>query len=504
MKLLKHSILFIIFIIYSHLSFAQDGVVYGNKATDAPEDCAELEIYSTTKGFLMPSVSDFSDITAPVQGLLVYNSTLNVYGYYTGATWITLPLGNSTSLIHDEDEDTKVEAVNMAGTDSILFEVKGERAMQITNDLNLAHDTMRLMINDSSVAGKQETNLLFGKNAGNRTMTGQGNIFLGNNSGRNITTGSTNIAIGNKSLFNLTATTDNIALGFQSGKTHTGFNSVYIGAYSGSESTNTENNVYIGYEAGQKSLTGKTNIALGYQTGLNTTGDNNILIGAKTEAQPTNTDNYINVGNLITADQSIGSVTFSTTTNPILFPSTAGLAGQALVLGSDGSTLEWKDVPKTVITGLEGASADLMPFDLGDVKTNSYLTTSEQHAVKIETFQTVSISRMTTKTRNNGIATICMGVYNENKELMGKGCISSTSNSGYVTVDLTAEAGQELVLEEYKNYYLSFLSSSSTELYQSNTSDLTTLKSTTSPASLESDISSFTETTGSSFWIRAY
>ncbi len=60
--------------------------------TDAPAASAALEIASATKGFLPPrmTTSQRDSISAPVTGLLVFNTTENAYDFYTGAAWIQL------------------------------------------------------------------------------------------------------------------------------------------------------------------------------------------------------------------------------------------------------------------------------------------------------------------------------------------------------------------------------------------------------------------------------
>lgn len=63
--------------------------------TDAPAASAALEIASATKGLLPPrmTTAQRDAITAPVTGLLIFNTTENAYDFYTGTTWI--PLGGT-------------------------------------------------------------------------------------------------------------------------------------------------------------------------------------------------------------------------------------------------------------------------------------------------------------------------------------------------------------------------------------------------------------------------
>lgn len=53
------------------------------------EACAQLEIKSETKGFLPPRMSDADrdNISSPVEGLMIYNTTQRTINFYDGTTW---------------------------------------------------------------------------------------------------------------------------------------------------------------------------------------------------------------------------------------------------------------------------------------------------------------------------------------------------------------------------------------------------------------------------------
>jgi hypothetical protein len=53
------------------------------------EACAQLEIKSETKGFLPPRMSDADrdNISSPVEGLMIYNTTQKTINFYDGTTW---------------------------------------------------------------------------------------------------------------------------------------------------------------------------------------------------------------------------------------------------------------------------------------------------------------------------------------------------------------------------------------------------------------------------------
>lgn len=66
--------------------------------TSYPAASAVIDATSTTKGFLPPrmTTTQRNAIASPVAGLLIYNTTDNVYNFYTGTSWITLGSNAST------------------------------------------------------------------------------------------------------------------------------------------------------------------------------------------------------------------------------------------------------------------------------------------------------------------------------------------------------------------------------------------------------------------------
>lgn len=69
----------------SFTSFAQVGV-----GTTSPDASAELDVTSTTKGFLMPRMATAARtaISTPATGLQVYDTDTNSIWYYNGTTWV--------------------------------------------------------------------------------------------------------------------------------------------------------------------------------------------------------------------------------------------------------------------------------------------------------------------------------------------------------------------------------------------------------------------------------
>ena len=94
-KISKFQLIYVsLLLTISFSSFAQVGI-----GTDKPDVSAELEIYSTTKGFLLPRMTlvQISEILTPAEGLMVYCSNCNIKGLfvYNGIEFIDSVNGES-------------------------------------------------------------------------------------------------------------------------------------------------------------------------------------------------------------------------------------------------------------------------------------------------------------------------------------------------------------------------------------------------------------------------
>ena len=59
--------------------------------TTSPEPSALLELKSDTLGFFPPRMTWMQrDAMTPVEGLIIYNTTLSIYNYYDGTQWVDL------------------------------------------------------------------------------------------------------------------------------------------------------------------------------------------------------------------------------------------------------------------------------------------------------------------------------------------------------------------------------------------------------------------------------
>jgi hypothetical protein len=78
------NILLAIMVVICTSIFSQIGI-----GTDVPATCAELDISSTTKGFLPPrmTTAQRNSISTPIAGLTIYNLTNSTFEVYNGTSW---------------------------------------------------------------------------------------------------------------------------------------------------------------------------------------------------------------------------------------------------------------------------------------------------------------------------------------------------------------------------------------------------------------------------------
>ena len=107
--------------------------------TTTPNASAALDITATNKGLLIPRVTTAAriGITVPAKGLMVYDSTVNNFYYYTGAAWKimdTLPekAGNSGKYLTTDGTGTKWAAAAGTGAAYELFVTKTPAQAQTT------------------------------------------------------------------------------------------------------------------------------------------------------------------------------------------------------------------------------------------------------------------------------------------------------------------------------------------------------------------------------------
>lgn len=140
-------------------------------------------------------------------------------------------------------------------------------------------------IHNYAPPGVDGSNIFFGINSGNFTMSGIG------------LQSSYNTGIGERSLISLTTASYNVAIGYLSQLNNsTGNGNTGIGYYTLTGNISGTNNIAVGH-ASLNIATGSFNTSIGSQSGQSiTTGSNNILIGYRAEPTTGTVSNQITLG----------------------------------------------------------------------------------------------------------------------------------------------------------------------------------------------------------------
>ena len=241
--------LFLIFFSISALS-AQVGI-----GTENPEASSIFDVTSTSKGFLVPRMTESQKnaISSPAQGLLVFqtNGTVGFYSY-DGSSWLHLIDGSSKGLYFgpgtgNGDNNLAVGTSMGSGTGKRNTAI-GSRALE-----------------NYSGSGF-DNNTAVGYYSLKKVTDGQQNTALGAETMFELTSGNWNTAIGAQTIINSTGN-GNTALGYRAGETlTTGSNNILIGMQADVSSNNLSNAIAIGYDAtvnaSNKIQLGNSNITL--------------------------------------------------------------------------------------------------------------------------------------------------------------------------------------------------------------------------------------------------
>jgi len=106
--------------------------------TETPDASAELHIHSTSKGVILPILTNTQmlAITSPATGLIVYNSSQTAYYYYNGSIWAMI--GTVGSSLIDADSDTHVQVEETADEDIIRFDIGNNSGAQYENKVTIS------------------------------------------------------------------------------------------------------------------------------------------------------------------------------------------------------------------------------------------------------------------------------------------------------------------------------------------------------------------------------
>lgn len=390
--------------------YGQDGVLIGNKPT-AIDNSAELEIYSTSLGVLLPRVATTASIIAPATGLLVYDVSNNSYAYFDGAAWILLPIANFSE-IHDTDNNTRVTVEKTADADRIQIERAAGISSIIDNTGMDMAASQPYYINGSKIGVANASSIFLGTNAGGSTPISTQNVMVGTNAGAGVAAGTGNVAMG----FGTGATSDfttSVLLGSQAGAVNAANDNVFAGSAAGQLNSTGTNNVFVGNLAGNDNTTGTGNVLIGHNAGDGlVSGTGNIVIGAGTTLNAAATDS-LKIGKIIAAKDKISF------NNAYSFPNTAGATNQTLVLDADLKSLKWvasgvSDADKTVL----GSAAGLYSFDFGAKGSDVITMQRQMFLIPLVAASSAQITQLMTWKKIATDEDTQMALYDENFNLL--------------------------------------------------------------------------------------
>jgi hypothetical protein len=306
--------IFTLFLLITGTSFSQNGIVITDNEGHNADGSAVLDIYSTSKGVLVPrmSTAQINAISNPTTGLLVFNNTLQSFWFYTGTQWDDLSTGssglwslnNTTGEVYLKNIENnvgigtnnpvgKLSVVGNPGSnpDSPLFEVKDEFGFPI---FSVSSEGVRVYIKDVTkgttggfavgrygiAKGVPDTSFLIVTPDSARIYLQEGE----KGAAGGFAVGRYGIAKGNANTIFYT--------GVDSTRVYTDVNQkgvaggFAVGRYGIAKGTQnylhmTDNNYLIGHRAGENMLPGGTsNIFLGYESGFsNQIGSRNTFLG---------------------------------------------------------------------------------------------------------------------------------------------------------------------------------------------------------------------------------
>ncbi|MFD2551060.1 beta strand repeat-containing protein [Bizionia sediminis] len=357
---------------------------------------AVLELESTTKGFLLPRMteSQMNAITGPAEGMMVfctncgiandgelriaYNNVWqtfkgdlkgNVVGNLTGNITETSVIANGVTATTQAagDSSTKVATtafVTSAASSSNFVNLTTAQtiagAKTFETDLIVQGMTVGVGAGDASMT---VYNTALGLDA-LKENTSWGNTAIGRET-LTKSTNSTNTAVGYQALKISTQGSSNVAIGSRSMAANTiGRSNTATGANAMRSNTDGSNNTATGDNSMYSNTTGSQNSAVG-QNALrtNTTGNQNTAIGNSADVSSNNLTNATAIGynakvatsnTIQLGDTDITHVKTSgtLTTGAITIPNTDGTSGQVLATNGAG-ILAWS-TPSTEATSYSG------------------------------------------------------------------------------------------------------------------------------------------------------
>jgi len=262
-----------------------------------PDASAVLDISSTNKGILIPrtTTEQRMNIGSPATGLMVFDTDVNKFYCYAGSEWVEI-LSGYVTLMHDADNDTKIQVEEGEDENKIRFDLAGEE---------------RWVMQEGRLEPRNTGGSVYiGEGAGaSDDLTDNYNSAIGDSALYSNTTGAFNTAHGRYALYSNKTSNENTANGYAAlfsnttgqYNTASGSGALYF------NTTGTENTA-----SGNVSLllntTGSHNTAIGYRALINNlTGHSNIAVGVAALYNNTERSNQVAVGDSALYNNGIGA-----------------------------------------------------------------------------------------------------------------------------------------------------------------------------------------------------
>jgi hypothetical protein len=272
--------------------------------TETPESSSILELSSTSKGLLVPRMTEDqkNTISSPVQGLLIFQTNGSA-GFYTydGTNWLHLISGSSHGNVNLVETSGTVSASAFVGDGSGLT---GIISSSSTPTFLYGTENVLLDGTTSPHVGSMLRSVGLGYLTLNSVTTGNKNVAIGSRSMKDNTTGYMNVGIGWNSLTKNTTGGRNVAIGGSEAldANTTGFNNVAIGDRSMSFNVTGQSNVAIGSNSLINNISGNYNTMVGVEAGSSIrtdsgdTGNDNVGMGYRALQLNYNGDKNVAIG----------------------------------------------------------------------------------------------------------------------------------------------------------------------------------------------------------------
>ena len=276
--------------------------------TTIPNASALLEVQSTTKGMLVPRMTQAqrNAIASPETGLLIFQTNASAgFYFYNGASWIQI-------------------ATSITSADKTLSTLTAPTAINVDLLPGVDNNTDMGSL-DRSWKNIYLKDALYIRGSKYISQSGIGSLFLGN-TGNSSNTGSYNTASGELALFYNTTGSYNTAMGAEALRNNnTGHYNTASGSNTLYSNTTGRYNTANGYAALYTSTTGSSNTANGHRAlFFNRTGYSNIAIGASTLYKNSTGHNLVAVGDSALYNQDGGTGYNSALGSKALFSNTTG------------------------------------------------------------------------------------------------------------------------------------------------------------------------------------